>query len=475
MKLVQTFWTFCRSAVEQPHGWLHAEYNLMSWTLSCLSIRENYDNLELYTDSEGKRVLIDLLNLPYTKVHTTLDNFQCQPHHWALSKISTYSIQKEPFLHIDGDIYLPHSLPKRIMTAPLVAQNREIGTVYYRRMMDRILSYNTIHIPKYIEDGLRKESVASYNMGFFGGTDLEFIHRYCNGVFSFMEQNHMNNPEVKHSMVDCNVFFEQVIFAIMADCENLVAESVLGRPMKDEAYMVRDFCNLHQYENHDFFHILGGHKQNPYICDMLDRTLLARYPDYYMRVISLFPLRHTRLQQTLCPTTPIRGDELNLAQYEEWLDSIERQWRYIPVEEVFRLEKMSARYYAIFTNSKNMMHSPHKVKKNPYLANYQVASDWSSDAIKTLCDRLNMNLRFPCFDIAVCPTLRGRGIHEVAIGPLAQNILLVIGEDHLSFGEMFDKVRCCFSKEIRRCEVRPYELVKQEVEYLLYHGLLTSD
>ena len=263
--------------------------------------------------------------------------------------------------------------------------------------------------------------------------------------------------------------------AIMANREKIDIECVLGRPMKDEAYMVRDFCNLHQYENHDFFHILGGHKQNPYICDMLERTLLARYPDHYMRIISLFPSRHIRLQQTLSPTTPIRGGERSLAQYEEWLDSIERQWRNIPVEEVFQLEKLSARYYAIFTNSKSIMNLPHKVRINPYLTKYQIASDCSFDVVNALCERLNTNLRFPRFDIAVCPALRGRGIHEVAIGPLAQNILLVIGEGHLSFGELFDKVKCCFSKDIMRSECRPYELVKQEVEYLLYHGILTAD
>ena len=50
--------------MQDGFGWLHPEYNLMSWALSCLSLREHYDEVALYTDSEGKRILIDKLRFP---------------------------------------------------------------------------------------------------------------------------------------------------------------------------------------------------------------------------------------------------------------------------------------------------------------------------------------------------------------------------------------------------------------------------
>ena len=115
---------------------------------------------------------------------------------WALSKIKTYSMQTEPFIHVDGDVFITEPLPERVTDAPLVAQNREIGTIYYRRMMDRILEHPSIRLPDYIGKGLKEESVASYNMGFFGGTDLDFIHRYCREVFRFMEENRMYDPTI---------------------------------------------------------------------------------------------------------------------------------------------------------------------------------------------------------------------------------------------------------------------------------------
>ena len=53
MKIIQTFWSGGRNPLEHSFGWPHAEYNLMSWTLSCLSLREHFDQVELYTDKRG--------------------------------------------------------------------------------------------------------------------------------------------------------------------------------------------------------------------------------------------------------------------------------------------------------------------------------------------------------------------------------------------------------------------------------------
>ena len=64
MRIVQTFWTAGQDPLKHAFGWLHPEYNLMSWALSYLSLREHYDEVALYTDSEGKRILIDELRFP---------------------------------------------------------------------------------------------------------------------------------------------------------------------------------------------------------------------------------------------------------------------------------------------------------------------------------------------------------------------------------------------------------------------------
>lgn len=45
MKIIQTFWTAGQDPLKHSFGWTHPEYNLMSWALSCLSLREHYDEV----------------------------------------------------------------------------------------------------------------------------------------------------------------------------------------------------------------------------------------------------------------------------------------------------------------------------------------------------------------------------------------------------------------------------------------------
>ena len=76
MRIVQTFWSGGKSLLQDGFGWLHPEYNLKSWALSCLSLREHYDEVALYTDSEGKRILIAVFSkkIEITKVKESLFN-----------------------------------------------------------------------------------------------------------------------------------------------------------------------------------------------------------------------------------------------------------------------------------------------------------------------------------------------------------------------------------------------------------------
>ena len=299
MRIVQTFWSGGGSLLQYSYGWPNAEFNLMSWALSCCSLCEHFKEVELYTDKRGYNVLIEKLQLPYTKVHIIYDDDLCLPQHWAYAKVKTYSMQEEPFLHVDGDMYFPKPISDEILSAQLIAQNREIGTVYYRSMMNRILRHPEIHLPQCISDSLKKQEIASYNMGIFGGHDIAFIRDYCNQSFEFLSSNHMNDPTKIYAREVCNILFEQVLFAVLADKEKRFVATI-GRPVCDKGYTSYEFCNLTDYENKNFFHILGGHKGSSAICYALERILLKHYPKYFKLIIELFPRNHPRLFPFTC-------------------------------------------------------------------------------------------------------------------------------------------------------------------------------
>ena len=71
----------------------------MAWTLSCLNLRKHYNEVILYTDSNGCKVLRE-------------------------------------------DVLLPHRLNTITESADLFAQNKETSSDYYHNMMNDILRHN---------------------------------------------------------------------------------------------------------------------------------------------------------------------------------------------------------------------------------------------------------------------------------------------------------------------------------------------
>ena len=107
MKIVQSFWSGSQKEFTNSYGWFSYKYNWMSWILSCHQLAKHHKEVELYTDQFGYDILIKKLQLPYTKVHVVLDELN---HYnkdlWAIAKIKTFQLQKEPFLHVDGDVFV---------------------------------------------------------------------------------------------------------------------------------------------------------------------------------------------------------------------------------------------------------------------------------------------------------------------------------------------------------------------------------
>lgn len=112
----------------------------MAWCYSVLKLREFYKELELYTDFEGKNILIDLLQLPYSKVYTDYEYIDVNPNLWAYPKILTYNRQEKPFIHIDGDIFIWKKFDKALEGADLIAQNLEASTEYYVNLFKSIIN-----------------------------------------------------------------------------------------------------------------------------------------------------------------------------------------------------------------------------------------------------------------------------------------------------------------------------------------------
>jgi len=287
MKIVQSFWSCSHTDLFRfTAGWAGAEYNLMSWALSCLLLKEYYPNVTLYCDKVSANILIDKLKLPYSNVVCRLDNLnRYHPQLWALPKLYTYAQQDCPFLHIDGDVFIWKKFNEDLLGGKLIAQNEEAATGYYESMLANLESELT-YFPTEIEfERNGKQPIHAFNAGIIGGTDTSFFKSYAKKAFQFVDNNEKNFSRIQVS--NFNIFFEQYLFYCLAKQKEIKVNVLFKEIISDNKY--RDLGSFIEVpHNKKYLHLIGDYKRNKGVCEQLAFRLRQDYPEYYYSIIALF-------------------------------------------------------------------------------------------------------------------------------------------------------------------------------------------
>ncbi len=298
MRIIQTFWsgaTAYESPLEIKGGWLSAEYHWMSWAYSCLLLRRHYDEVELYTDEVGKKILIDILMLPYTKVHVTFDeSVEIHPKLFSLAKIYTYGIQEEPFIHIDGDVFLWKRFPKSLLDAELIASNLEQNLFFNQEILEEVQQHFD-YIPEHLKGVHSHKSIFASNAGIIGGSNIDFIKRYCTEAFNFIETNSTKLNTVNTGGL--NFLIEQISLYYLSLSESVPTAYFMSAPVEDPLY--QDYIRFADVPNVEMVHLVGGCKRLPFILDHLARRLHLEFPDYYYRILNIMKAHHIPLRMRL--------------------------------------------------------------------------------------------------------------------------------------------------------------------------------
>jgi len=275
-------------------GWAAPEYHLMGWALSCLQLHKLYGKITLYTNTQAENLLIDVLQLPYTDVHLTHDKLNLiHPDLWALPKIYTYSLQQQPFLHIDGDVFVFESFDSDLLKGELIAQNIEEETDnYYAPVQKEMIRYFNYFPPCVQRDFMSGIPVQACNAGILGGNNIEFFHDYAALAFEYV---HKNAEVLKYVNVNrCNVFFEQHLFYALAKEKEIPVNVLIEGIIEDNGYRnMGDFYDVPF--NRSYLHLLGEFKKDEYTCIQMASKLRELYPDYYEQIIALFHDKNIRL------------------------------------------------------------------------------------------------------------------------------------------------------------------------------------
>lgn len=283
MKIIQSFWSGNSRDFTNNYGWYSYKYNWMSWLLSCHQLVKFHKDVELYTDRFGYEILITKLQLPYTKVHVVLDDLN--DYHkdlWAISKIKVYEMQNEPFLHIDGDVFVWESLFDKFKNSDILTQNLEITADCYVKMWNEI-SPNLSYMPIEIENYHKDTTNFACNMGIVGGNDLNFFKEYAKISIDFVDQNASAVPKI--NCLNFNLFFEQILFYQFAKIQNKKVNYLFDEVYKDGEYI--GFAEFHEVPDKTYLHLLGVYKRNPAVCKAMEVYIMKNYPESYSKITAL--------------------------------------------------------------------------------------------------------------------------------------------------------------------------------------------
>ncbi|MGO4294308.1 DUF6734 family protein [Chitinophaga sp. RAB17] len=292
MKIVQSFWSKpSRQSNSQlvdarfNGGWLHRSLNYYSWALSCLQLRKYYDSVELVTDEWGKEILIDKLNLPYTKVTVALDELnRFDAGMWTMGKVYAYGLQQEPFIHVDSDVFIWKPFEDDIVNAALVAQNlEEKGQGYSESFLTVCDTFS--HVPEYFQPLYDQGFSPSANAGILGGNNIPFMQNYVREVFSFLDNNKKDlDSMIRQNAGNFSVVCEQVIFYSYAKhCGVDIGYLLPATPS-----LPPDIGYFHMAEqNRGLVHCVSFYKRDLLSYATLKWRLWENYPAYYNKINKL--------------------------------------------------------------------------------------------------------------------------------------------------------------------------------------------
>lgn len=287
MKYIQTLYFNPKNdPFKQSLGWCRPEFYMMSWTLSSMQLHKIYNKVEIFTNDAGAHLLIDVLHLPYTSIHTDLNDFQTPDERlWALPKIFTYSLQDNPFLHIDGDVFIFQELPNSLTKSQLIAQNMEVETDYYSEAK-MLLRDNLDYFPDCIqEDVYQGKSFYAINAGILGGHDIDFFQSYAKEAQKYVWENAHCYPHFEASKF--NVFFEQHLFHALATQNGKNISCLFDNIFDDRGYS--QMGNIHEAPYvRSYVHLIGHCKRDMSTCINLANKLHTLYPEAYNNIIKEF-------------------------------------------------------------------------------------------------------------------------------------------------------------------------------------------
>ena len=269
MKFIQSFWS---KPIKDTMVWADSDYLFITWILSSLRLHEKYNRVQLITDAKGKYIFNDILQLPYYSIKEDLDNLDDKLSQiWTWGKLLSYSLQQEPFIHVDGDVIISkvYSFEKE----RLIAQHKE-KEFSHNEALYMLLKNKNYEIPAILSVENAKQ-VCEYNMGIVGGSEFSFFQEMYAIAKSIIDKNLHRLSATKDikEITAFNTIVEQNLFCNLAKNKHIKVSTLFK-----DGYIKDDYVglvNFRKTNSPDYIHPVGYLKKNPYFGERITGLLFC--------------------------------------------------------------------------------------------------------------------------------------------------------------------------------------------------------
>jgi len=301
MKIIQSFWTkpYLHNVSDGRFngGWPNERIHAISWAYSLLKLKEFHNDVMLITDDAGKKFLIDKLKLPYTEVNTSLNSLDdIDQSNWAIGKLKAYSIQTEPFIHVDSDVYIWENLFEPFSKSDIIMQSKlRFDEFSSHDILKKYIDDNISLFPKAIvEYWESNDSFYSANAGVCGGTNLLFFRQLFTDALNFINKTESNKSNLTTQWF--NMLFEEHHIFCKAKQEGINIDYLIPNISED----FNEVCQIYNAPlRSKYIHLAGAAKSNLNSCYQLELRIRNEYPDVFERIDNLYSQEKKCISQNL--------------------------------------------------------------------------------------------------------------------------------------------------------------------------------
>lgn len=244
---------------------------IIMYALSILYAHLWYDDLEIYCDEKAYEIL-SVLPIKVIKL-----DFNSEDGLWMDSKLKVIELQKRPFIHIDGDVFLQKPIQiLHNLNQPVIVERVEIGdqfTPHYEKQVE--------YLDNYFDGILRhwnKDLGYSLNCGIIGFGDInlkdDFIEQYkiCKSIFKDIKTEYDEFNIIKYE--PC-VVLEQYNLACFLNYRGIKPFLLLNEPNINS--------NSIFAERLGYCHLYGVSKYQ--MRDDIEKRLEIAFPYWYNKIL----------------------------------------------------------------------------------------------------------------------------------------------------------------------------------------------